>query len=92
MANIPPQNGFPVTTRTYSWGDEVRRQWGAEWSRPDIGYEMSNGRKFDSTDAYATGIYNRTQVILDSILLQNFYLDAPAHLKTQTGGKIRMEQ
>lgn len=92
MANIPPQNGFPVTTRTYSWGDEVRRQWGAEWSRPDIGYEMSNGRKFDSTDAYATGIYRRTKKILDSILLASHYPDAPAHLLLSQGGKLLMEQ
>lgn len=90
--NIPPNLGFPVTTRTYNWGDEVRRQWGAEWARPDVAYEMSNDRKFDSTDRYATGIYATGTTILDSIILQNHYLDAPAHLKSQRGGKIRLEQ
>lgn len=92
MANIPSNLGFPVTTRTYSWADEVQRQWGPEWARPDVAYEMSNGRKFDSTDRYVTGIYSPGQVSIDSILLQNFYLDAPAHLLKQTGGKVQMEQ
>jgi hypothetical protein len=92
MAKIPANLGSPVTTRQYSWADEARRQWGGEWSRPDVAYEMSSGRKFDSTDRYATGIYATGTTILDSIILQNQYPDAPAHLVTKSGGKIRLEQ
>lgn len=93
MANpIPPELGYPVTTRSYSWSDEVQRQWGAEFFRPDVAYEMSNGRKFDSTDRYLTGIYATGTTILDSLILQNHYPDAPAHLTQQNGFKIRMEQ
>lgn len=93
MANpIPSTLGYPVTTRSYSWSDEVQRSWGAEFFRPDVAYEMSNGRKFDSTDRYLTGIYATGKTIIDALILQNHYPDAPAHLKTQQGGKIRMEQ
>lgn len=60
MANIPPKNGFPVTTRTINWKQLVVTEWGEQWAKPDTAYEMSNGRKFDSTDQYTTGIYRRT--------------------------------
>ena len=36
-----------VTTRTLSWAEMVRKAWGKEWTKPDPGYEFSNGRKFD---------------------------------------------
>ena len=26
---------------------EVRKIWGAEWSKPPVAYEFSNGRKFE---------------------------------------------
>ena len=50
----------PVTTRVYNFRSMVMTMWGEEWRRPDWVYEMSNGRKFDSTDMYTTGFYQRT--------------------------------
>ena len=36
----------------------VERAWGSEFAAPDHGiYQMSNGRRFDSTDMGTTGIY-----------------------------------
>lgn len=49
-----------VTYRTFSWRELVVREWGAEWGRPDIAYEFSNGRTANSTDQYKVGIYNPT--------------------------------
>lgn len=93
MANpIPADLGFPVTTRTYSWADEVHRMWGSEFYRPDVAYEMSNGRKFDSTDRYTTGIYGRGMTSVDGILLESSYPDAPAHLMQANGFKLLLEQ
>lgn len=57
---IPPGNGLPVTYREFVFGDMVRREWGAEWNIPDIVYEMTNGRKFESTDMQTSGIYKRS--------------------------------
>ena len=65
-ANIPNQQtqaelnnlGAPVTTRTISFLELVQRSWGEEFRAPDRGiYEMTAGRKFDSTDTGSTGIY-----------------------------------
>lgn len=56
---IPQKNGLPVTTRNFSYADLVIREWGAEWNKPDTAYVMSNGRKFDCTDQYQTGIYRK---------------------------------
>ena len=51
--------GAPVTWRTYNYLDMVIRSWGSEYNAPDHGvYEFSGGRKYDSTDLNATGIYN----------------------------------
>ena len=50
----------PVTTRSIDWRQMVISQWGDEWRKPEWVYEMSNGRKFDSTDYYTTGIYQRS--------------------------------
>jgi hypothetical protein len=30
-----------------NWRDEVIKEWGDEWGKREIGYEWSNGRKFD---------------------------------------------
>ena len=49
-----------VSYRTLSWQDLVVREWGAEWGRPDIAYEFSNGRQANCTDQYGQGIYNPT--------------------------------
>jgi hypothetical protein len=50
----------PVTSRTFDWRQMVITQWGEDWRKPEWVYEMSNGRKFDSTDYYTTGIYQRS--------------------------------
>jgi hypothetical protein len=58
---LPPLNpalGNQVTSRQFSLAEMVERAWGAEYAAPDHGiYEMSNGRRFDSTDMGTTGIY-----------------------------------
>lgn len=93
---------YRVTFRQVSFRDMVIREWGDEWAQNDHDiYEWSNGRTFDSTDKGTTGIYNgQRTVVLDSIILQNFYLDTPAHLVQQgvdqsgeaTKYKIRFQQ
>ena len=52
--------GYKVSYRTLSWMELVIREWGTEWGRPDTAYEWSNGRRFDCTDQYTSGIYTRT--------------------------------
>ena len=57
---IPAALGRPVTYRSFSWLEMVERAWGAEYRQPDHGiYQFSDGRRFDSTDQYQTGIYRR---------------------------------
>lgn len=56
---IPPTLGFPVTKREFSWEQEVIREWGSEYRKPDKAYKFSNGRQYDCTDLYNTGIYRR---------------------------------
>jgi len=36
-----------VTTREIDLNAEVRRLWGAEWNKPEVEYEFSNGRTFE---------------------------------------------
>lgn len=51
--------GAPVTSRTYNFRDMAMRSWGSEFNAPDHAiYEFTGGRKYDSTDQNATGIYN----------------------------------
>jgi hypothetical protein len=58
MPLIPPELGSQVSTRSYTWSEIPQRAWGSEFRAPDHGiYEFSNGRKFDSTDKYKTGVY-----------------------------------
>ena len=45
QGDVPTQK--PVT-RTIDYGAQVRRIWGDEWHKPEIAYEFSNGRKFNS--------------------------------------------
>lgn len=35
-----------VVTKTVNWNAEVKKIWGAEWNKPEVEYEFSNGRKF----------------------------------------------
>lgn len=56
--NIPPQLGSKVSMRTINYRALVIDAWGADWSKPDTAYEMSNGRRFDFTDRTNMGIYN----------------------------------
>lgn len=59
-APVPPKLGLPVTTRSFSLNEMVRREWGSEFSAPDHRiYQFSNGRGFDSTDLGTTGFYKR---------------------------------
>ena len=55
MAYTPPK---PPTYRTVNWAAVVRRAWGKEWNKPEVGYKFSNGRTFDSSDA-GGGPYRR---------------------------------
>lgn len=58
--NIPQSNGSKVTTRTLDWTQMVLQQWGAEWNKPDTAYIFNDGRRFDCTDQYTSGIYRRS--------------------------------
>lgn len=53
------ENTKPVTTRVINWGAEVRKIWGDEYHKPDVVYEFSNSRKFESSDRGTTGFYRR---------------------------------
>lgn len=44
----PNQNEQLVKTRDVSWKDLVQKKWGKEYTKPDPGYEFSNGRKFET--------------------------------------------
>lgn len=55
---IPPSNGKPVTTRTFSLLEMVSRAWGSEFKAPDRRiYQFSNGVGKDSTDMTNNGFY-----------------------------------
>ncbi len=60
MAYIPPKNGNHVTARSVNWATMVQDEWGEEWRKPDIAYEMSGGAKKECTDQFTSGFYNRT--------------------------------
>lgn len=106
MSYTPPPKAlrnisYKVTYRVVTQRDLAIRAWGEEWAENDHDiYEWSNGREFDSTDKGITGIYGKVTVVLDAVILQNFYLDAPAHLVQQgvdadgkaTKWKIRFQQ
>lgn len=87
-----------VSYRVYDWESLVVEQWGPEWAMNDIAYEMRNGRKFESTDRYKTGIYGITAVssggmfgLLYDPVVPNPYPDMyfPHHiLQDPSGGLI----
>ena len=56
------RQGYPVTYRSYSLSELVRRAWGPEYSAPDHRiYTFGNGKRaFDSTDMGTTGIYRKS--------------------------------
>jgi hypothetical protein len=59
-APIPVTLGRPVSSRSYSWLGFVEQAWGSSFRQPDHRiYVFSNGRGFDSTDLYASGIYQQ---------------------------------
>jgi hypothetical protein len=59
-STVPPTLGRPVSYRQFSWLEIVERAWGSEYREPDHRiYQFSDGRAFDSTDMYETGIYRR---------------------------------
>jgi len=43
--------------RHYSWLALVQQSWGGEWTKRDIAYEFSDGRKFEDSGAHS-GIYD----------------------------------
>lgn len=49
-----------TTTRQINASAQVRQAWGSEYTKPDVAYQFSNGREFDSTDKRETGIYKRS--------------------------------
>lgn len=46
MSATPTERAHDVTGSTLDLNAEVRKLWGAEWGKPELAYEMSNGRKF----------------------------------------------
>ena len=53
-------NGIPTdppTQRIIEWKPLVVKAWGDSWLKPDVSYEFSNGRKFESSDNSTSGIY-----------------------------------
>lgn len=57
---IPPSNGRPVTTRSFSLLEMVSREWGSEFRAPDHRvYLFAGWRGFDSTDMGTTGFYRQ---------------------------------
>jgi hypothetical protein len=43
--------------RDLKWDELVRKAWGKDWNKPDVAYEFSGGRTFESTDRTDSGIY-----------------------------------
>ena len=56
MSGVP--NTPVVSFRTLNYKSMVEEMWGPAWNMNDIGYEMTNGRKFEATDKYTTGVYS----------------------------------
>ena len=52
-------NPNPVTTRTVDYKRLIQHQNGKDHQKPEVVYQFSNGRKFDSTDKAESGIYRR---------------------------------
>ena len=75
MSALNPKDlGKKVTTRDFNWLDLCMRAWGADFNAPDHDiYQMSNGRRFDSTDKYLTGVYGVP--VFDVITQDNNYMD-----------------
>lgn len=46
--------------RTFSFSALVKKKWGKEWTKPDVAYQFSNGRRFYSTDRAESGVYKKT--------------------------------
>ena len=44
---------YPVSSRQIDYGGLVIREWGTEWSKREVVYEFSNGRKFQ--DSFTQG-------------------------------------
>jgi len=75
MSALNPKDlGKKVTARDFNWLDLCMRAWGAEFNAPDHDiYHWSNGRKYDSTDKYLTGIYGVP--VFDVLTQDNNYMD-----------------
>lgn len=94
MSGVP--NTPAVSYRTIDYQSMVEEMWGSAWNMNDIAYEMNNGRKFECTDKYTTGIYNAHLgfgFIYLSPLLPNPYPDMyydRQHLLQEDGGRIEI--
>ena len=75
MSALNPKDlGKKVTTRDFNWLDLCMRAWGADFNAPDHDiYQWSNGRRFDSTDKYLTGVYGVP--VFDVLTQDNNYMD-----------------
>ncbi len=49
-----------VQTREFTMLELAQKYWGKDWNKPEVVYEFSNGRKFESTDAADSGIYTQS--------------------------------
>jgi hypothetical protein len=49
-----------VTVRTVNYKDLVQKAAGKDWKKPEVVYQFSGGRKFESTDDKETGIYRQS--------------------------------
>jgi hypothetical protein len=44
---MPNDNEQLVRTRTLSWRELAMKAWGKDWTKPEVAYEFSGGRKFE---------------------------------------------
>lgn len=54
-----PADTAPTPTSQLDWRSLCQRAEGKDWTKPDVAYEFSNGRTFDSTDRSDSGIYRQ---------------------------------
>ncbi len=50
------QQQVTYTSRTIL--EMAQKAWGKDWNKPDVVYEFSNGKKYESTDMTDAGIYD----------------------------------
>lgn len=68
MPSIPPSLGKTVTYRTFSWEMLCAKAWGPAFKQPDHGIYDFDGRRFDSTDQYRSGVYGAVPNVSTPVL------------------------